>query len=76
MISRSMTKKGARTAGQPGFVNPSYHLQARFPFAPAFLQTIKTYFGGGFREVDYIDAANREKTRQAINAWAIFPAGS
>jgi len=43
--------------------------QARFPFAPAFLQIIKTYFGGGFREVDYIDAANRERTRQAINAW-------
>lgn len=43
--------------------------QTQYPFAPAFLQTIKTHFGGGFREVDFINTANRERARQAINAW-------
>ena len=43
--------------------------QARYPFAPAFLQNIQKYFRGGFREVDYVDEANREKARLAINDW-------
>ena len=43
--------------------------QTRYPFAPAFLQTIKTHFGGGFREVDFIDEANREQARRTINTW-------
>lgn len=43
--------------------------QTRYPFAPAFLQTIKTHFGGGFREVDFIDDAKREQARLMINAW-------
>ena len=43
--------------------------QARYPFAPAFIQTIDAYFRGGFKEVDFISEAGREEARRAINAW-------
>ncbi len=43
--------------------------QSGYPFAPAFLKTIAAAYGGGFKEVDYLGEAGREKARTAMNAW-------
>lgn len=43
--------------------------QAGYPLAPDYLRIVKTYFGAGVREVDYVNDANRKKARRTINAW-------
>lgn len=43
--------------------------QAGFKFRPEFLDINNRYYGAGFKPVDYIKDANREKTRQTINRW-------
>ncbi|MCR4424909.1 MAG: serpin family protein [Firmicutes bacterium] len=43
--------------------------QVGYTFRPEFLDIAGRYYGAGFKEVDYIDDANREQTRQTINGW-------
>ena len=44
-------------------------LQKDYHFLPDFLKLTQTNYGAGLREVDFIDDAEREQTRQLINGW-------
>lgn len=43
--------------------------QKGYEFIPDFQSLIKTYYGGGFQEVDFIEKAAREEARLKINGW-------
>jgi len=43
--------------------------QAGFAFRPEFLDTLAENYGAGLRLTDFVDAANREQSRQTINQW-------
>lgn len=43
--------------------------QAGYRFYDEFINVTKNYYDTGFKEVDFKNPENREKTRQAINAW-------
>ena len=43
--------------------------QTGFTFRPEFLDTLAENYGAGLRLTDFVDAANREQSRQAINQW-------
>jgi serpin B len=43
--------------------------QSGYKFQPEFLEITDRYYGAGFKEVDYIDDADREQARQTINKW-------
>lgn len=68
-LSELMARFNAKDKAYQLCVANALWAQAGYPFAPAFLQTVNKYFDTGLREVDYVDDANREQARQAINAW-------
>ncbi|MBN2006605.1 MAG: serpin family protein [Anaerolineae bacterium] len=43
--------------------------QIGYEFRPEFLDTLALNYGAGLQLLDYVDASNREQSRQTINRW-------
>ena len=62
-------KDDPKTGGYELHVSNSLWGQKGYGFLREFLDLIEKNYGAGLREVDFINAVEREKTRKAINAW-------
>lgn len=47
----------------------SIWLQQDFKLNDDYINNLKTYYGGNFNSLDFIDPTNREQTRERINKW-------
>ncbi len=68
-LDLALTAPAASTATFTLKVANSLWGQDGFPFQAAFLDTLAVNYGAGLRLLDFVDDANREQGRLAINEW-------